>query len=64
VALDYPLTGPDISKVTVAPVPLGEFPQERGVSEIRDIRLKVTDGSATLFVEILPASNGWWSVRK
>lgn len=52
------------SKVTVTSVPLGEFPEDRGVNSVRDIRLKVTDGDKSLFVEILPATNGWYAVRK
>lgn len=52
------------SKVSVSSVPLGEFPEDRGVNSVRDIRLKVSDGSSTLWVEILPASNGWWTKKQ
>lgn len=51
-------------KVTVSPVPIGEFPEERGANSVRDIRIKATDGTTSFFVEILPATNGWFSTKK
>lgn len=51
-------------KVTVTTVPLGEFPEKRGVNSVRDIRIKATDGTTSVFVEIVPASNGWFCVKK